>query len=115
MVELKQNTQGIFACVLCLHRSFLKYSVYLFIMHTHIVPTIINPGSLKLFDFGIAREIIVPKKNSIDNVQNSCDDIDDEGNERLYNLTGLAGSRPYLSPGEYMTCSATVFLFNLHH
>jgi hypothetical protein len=87
---LKQNTQGIFACILCLHRSFLNFSlslfsVYLFILHTHthIVPIIINLGSVKLFDFGIAKEIIIPKKNSADNVQNSCDYIDDEENERI--------------------------------
>jgi len=60
------------------------------ILHRDIKPQNIGfdvEGNVKLFDFGISKEIIQSKKST-----------GDEVNERLYNLTGVAGSRSYMSP-----------------
>lgn len=68
------------------------------ILHRDIKPHNIgfgSDGSLKLFDFGIAKEITKAQGISEDKVG---DERYDQLNERLYNLTGLAGSRPYMSP-----------------
>lgn len=63
------------------------------ILHRDIKPQNIGfdaEGNVKLFDFGISKEIIQSNKST-----------GDEVNERLYNLTGVAGSRSYMSPGKY--------------
>jgi serine/threonine protein kinase len=80
------------------------------ILHRDVKPQNIGfdaEGNVKLFDLGLTKEIILSGKTKtqtqIDPRNNTDDDAVDEVNERLYHLTGLAGSRSYMSPGTYCT------------
>jgi serine/threonine protein kinase len=71
------------------------------LLHRDIKPQNIGfdaEGNVKLFDFGLAKEIILEGEA---HPKNTSDNTHDDVNERLFNLTGLAGSRPYMSPGKF--------------
>ena len=75
------------------------------IIHRDIKPQNIGfgkDGIVKLFDFGIAKEIILSgdTRTPVD-PQHASDGEGDKLYDQLYNLTGLAGSRPYMSPGKH--------------
>mmetsp|Transcript_6781 Transcript_6781/g.16644 ORF Transcript_6781/g.16644 Transcript_6781/m.16644 type:complete len:484 (+) Transcript_6781:316-1767(+) len=72
------------------------------VIHRDVKPQNIGfgkDGIVKLFDLGIAKEIILSGKTKTPvDPQHVGDGVGDKFYEQLYNLTGLAGSRPYMSP-----------------
>ncbi len=72
------------------------------ILHRDIKPQNIGfdkSGNVKLFDFGIAKEIAFATSTTTSTGTTNTN-AGDEVNDRLHNMTGLAGSRSYMSPGK---------------
>lgn len=89
------------------------------ILHRDVKPQNIGfdaEGNVRLFDLGVAKEIILSGKTKTRTQANprtitdNDDDAGDEVNERLYHLTGLVGSRSYMSPGKYCTAALPIVL-----
>jgi serine/threonine protein kinase len=87
------------------------------ILHRDVKPQNIGfdaEGNVRLFDLGLAKEIILSGKTKTRtqadprNIADNDDDAGDEVNERLYHLTGLAGSRSYMSPGKFCTAALPI-------